>query len=264
MRGSTTRSIWTMKTVLSQSVLMIALAAVAVASTLVPTASGSDTYNLAPMAATADKLMEAAVEVERISNPLTESEVADLASKATAAIRSGRVVAHLAGGDGLEIERAHGVRFHEGSAMLVLPVVGSVLAPSSISIMFDAAGETTKVLETRYQEIAGSKDAGRVTLWVDGEQKLDRLVDDKGDTFDPSSPPQAASSGTEIELAFSFRRFEQCMNAQGIPSWILAGISIICGAVCVGTAGLGCIACISGAIGFGTGVVTACVLYANQ
>jgi hypothetical protein len=264
MPRSNTRSIWTVKTVLSQSVLMIALVAVSVASTLVPTTSGPDTYSLAPAAATTEKLTEAAAEAERISDPLPEAEVAALSSIAADAIRSGRIVAHLAGADAVEIERAHGVRFHEGSAMLVLPVVGSVRAPSSISVMFDASGKMGRILETRYQEIEGRADLGRVTLWVDAELKLDRLVDDKGNTFDPSSPPQATSAGNEIELVFSWTRFEECMNRQGIPSWILAGISIICGAVCIGTAGLGCISCIAAAVGFGSGVVAACVAYANE
>lgn len=36
-----------------------------------------------------------------------------------------------------------------------------------------------------------------------------------------------------------------CLSSLGIPSWVITGVAIACGVICIGTAGLGCVACIS-------------------
>lgn len=58
-------------------------------------------------------------------------------------------------------------------------------------------------------------------------------------------------------------RFERCMSNLGVASWVLGVISWSCSAICVATAGSGCVACIVAA-GLATeGVAAKCVTEAS-
>ncbi|MBR7797445.1 MAG: hypothetical protein ACQEWU_21240 [Bacillota bacterium] len=55
------------------------------------------------------------------------------------------------------------------------------------------------------------------------------------------------TSTDELQLAKSnFKCMTNCLSDQGLPTWALGLISVACAAACVGTAGLGCVACIQG------------------
>jgi hypothetical protein len=46
--------------------------------------------------------------------------------------------------------------------------------------------------------------------------------------------------------------FNNCLASQGVPSWVITGISIACGLICIGTAGTACVWCIlTAAAGWG-------------
>lgn len=59
--------------------------------------------------------------------------------------------------------------------------------------------------------------------------------------------------------AISFSCVNNCLASQGIAGWSATILGAACGIACFFTAGLGCIACLAGLIGFGSGVISACV-----
>jgi hypothetical protein len=65
--------------------------------------------------------------------------------------------------------------------------------------------------------------------------------------------------GKQIELAFSWSKFNDCLASAGIAAWTIAAIGVACGVICAGTLGTGCAACIAAAGGIGAGTVTYCI-----
>ena len=51
-----------------------------------------------------------------------------------------------------------------------------------------------------------------------------------------------------------------CLSWSGVPLYLIAGLSIVCGAVCVVTVGLACGACIAAALGAWSGVGAFCLV----
>jgi hypothetical protein len=73
----------------------------------------------------------------------------------------------------------------------------------------------------------------------------------------------AASGGGVIALDISgadlYNCVNTCLSSQGVPGYILIGISIACAVACIGTAGLGCAICIGALSGAAGGIVGYCI-----
>lgn len=52
--------------------------------------------------------------------------------------------------------------------------------------------------------------------------------------------------------------FNNCLASQGIAAWAITALSVACGVVCVGTVGVGCLACLAGGGAVTTYTVTWC------
>jgi hypothetical protein len=101
--------------------------------------------------------------------------------------------------------------------------------------------------------------SGRVQSWVNGVPNVDQIVTAQAD--------RAASSNPMMSRAYKkgdwWGNFNQCLSNAGIAAWVITGISIACAAVCVVTAGLGCIACLGAASAGFSGTVSYCITTAN-
>ncbi|QTG74993.1 hypothetical protein [Trueperella pecoris] len=95
----------------------------------------------------------------------------------------------------------------------------------------------------------------RIRHWMDSELILDRIG-----TRDQAAEESSAEGEIAVQnVGMNWKVLDRCLSNQGVGSWALAGISLVCGGVCAATAGLGCPACIAFATGFGGAFVEKCV-----
>ncbi len=134
---------------------------------------------------------------------------------------------------------------------ITVPMLGTNI-PDMTKVVYAYDGDTTQTFEY----VAASPDPARASfqMWTDG------TMVQNVDFYDPALD---AAPGTEISQIFSWKKLNSCLSSAGIPSWLFGMIAVACAAICVGTAGLGCIGCIAAAGGFGSGIAAACVYYAN-
>ncbi|MBT2250318.1 hypothetical protein JHV56_16585 [Arthrobacter sp. BHU FT2] len=137
--------------------------------------------------------------------------------------------------------------YSNGDQILVRAgLVGAgVVEPFGISIVFNKSnGTLTQTAETTFVQGDGG---GTVTTWVDGNKVLERFVPD-------SSAEQISTVG--------WNEFTACLNGAGVAAWVVTAITIACSAICIGTAGAGCIPCITAAAGVTGGVFYSCAAQA--
>lgn len=160
------------------------------------------------------------------------------------------------------------------TTLLRVPIVegDGVIEPSAVSLLIDRhTGKLNSTLETVFFPQTDS--SGLVRAWVDGQLKVNEVVSDPVASTTASSPVfETAAAGIKpakpIGSVDWWLEINKCLANAGIPAWVLAGISIICGAACL-AAGTGpglvaCALCIAAAVGFASGVVQGCVLRANK
>lgn len=132
-----------------------------------------------------------------------------------------------------------------------------VASMSSRSVVFDSPTKVAGALDYVFR--ADGNGGGRLDVFQDGERNW-------SDSISGAEADRVASHeqvGTHGAGDF-WERLNSCLTNQGVASWMLALIAGACAAVCFFTAGLGCAACIGAVIGFPSGVIGACVAYANQ
>lgn len=117
-----------------------------------------------------------------------------------------------------------------------------VVEPSGISLLFDkTTRQPVQSVETIFLQGAGG---GTVTTWIDGTKVLDRFVADQV----PS----------EKNVTVGWNEFAACLNGAGVASWVITAITIACSAICLGSAGTGCVPCLVAAGGITGGVFYSC------
>ncbi|MDR6939315.1 hypothetical protein [Arcanobacterium hippocoleae] len=89
-----------------------------------------------------------------------------------------------------------------------------------------------------------------VKSWINGIKSVDQIT---------PVPSNSSFSKSATPMWIDWGNLNNCLSKLGISSWVLAGLGLVCGVACAGTAGLGCIGCVSFAAGFGAGSVKACV-----
>jgi hypothetical protein len=172
---------------------------------------------------------------------------------------------------GLKVDptRATAWMIGRGIALLRTPLAaaGGLVRPSARVLTLRM--ETGQVISTAEMAFrATSASSGSVRAWANGTLRVDRVVTairDIGNTsvMSASFHSQAAPAATFGSSKW-WSTLNACLAAQGIPAWVVASLSLICGAVCVGTAGVGCVLCLAAASGFAGGVIGACVNAANK
>lgn len=112
--------------------------------------------------------------------------------------------------------------------------------PSGLTVFYDLQGNHVHTVETLLSY--PSETAHRLQVWDNG-----KLVGDE--TFD----------GGEPHAEWSWQALNDCLASNGISWATITVISNICAAVCVGTAGTGCVVCIVGVSGASGAVIGWCV-----
>lgn len=159
----------------------------------------------------------------------------------------------------LDQGRADGWVVDRNTTLIRIPVATGqgVVDPSALSLFLGRRGEVTAVVESVFTPTSAT--SGVVQAWVDGRLQVSQSV---------GEPLAATSSTVAPTAAFGspawWSALNSCLANQGVPAWIVTGLSIICAAACAVTAGLACVLCIAAAAGFSSGVVAACVDYANR
>jgi len=78
-------------------------------------------------------------------------------------------------------------------------------------------------------------------------------------TLDGLTAQQARTQLIQPNSSDFWGCLNRCLSSQGIPGWLLGFIALVCTAACLGTAGLGCAACIAAAAGLTGGEAGWCV-----
>lgn len=106
---------------------------------------------------------------------------------------------------------------------------------ASTTVFLDELGKAETTYQISLYQIDST--SGRVQTYAGGEKTLDKVV------TEPESNPNQIQPQTILDWG----KVNQCLNNAGVASWAVAGLSVICSAACIATAGLGCIGCIAAA-----------------
>lgn len=163
------------------------------------------------------------------------------------------------GGLRLDPDRAVGWQADESTRVLRVPAAAGqgVTEQSSVSVMFDAAGDVLGFTQMTFTPVDDR--SGRVQSWINGVPSVDQVVVAQ---TDPEPTPDQLRSRA-YKKGDWWGNFNQCLSNAGIAAWVITGISLACAAVCVVTAGLGCIACLGAASAGFSGTVSFCITTAN-
>ncbi|WP_431806432.1 hypothetical protein [Microbacterium paraoxydans] len=177
-----------------------------------------------------DKLVEYAQNTEPASPSTTKRLLKDAGIKARTVTQSGLE---------LDTSQAFTRETENGSRILRVPYVATLnlLDISGYTVMFNPDGSIASRAEVVYQ--AQTEHSGRVTLWQDGQLKLDQVVSDGA---------EPATTGT-AQTAFNWDTLNKCLTSAGIAQWALVAIGVACGVICGATLGIGCAACVAAAGG---------------
>lgn len=123
--------------------------------------------------------------------------------------------------------------------------------------MFTAADEVAGYTQMVFTPVDDR--SGRVQSWINGVPSVDQVVVAQTDP----EPAPSELRNRAYKKGDWWGNFNQCLSNAGIAAWVITGISIACAAVCVVTAGLGCIACLGAAFAGFSGTVSFCITTAN-
>lgn len=149
---------------------------------------------------------------------------------------------------GLKLERSKTTAYSDGSSYLVnVALTGtSAVAPAGVTFLFDKDGKLTKTTELGIW--LAQDGTARGAQWTDGS--LD---------FDQSFAGDGTKLSSEQAQTVGWNEFVNCMNSMGVPQGLITLLGFICGAVCLGTAGAGCIPCLAVGAGSSAGIIWSCV-----
>lgn len=133
----------------------------------------------------------------------------------------------------------------EGLATVMVPVNGETPGGSLVAI-FDEDREPADVIEFGVHET--SPTSGIVSMYHNGD-----LVNEE----EAHAPDTAGEVAPKVSLDWG--KVNDCLSNAGIPSWIVAGVSVACSAGCLVTAGAACAACIAAAATVTGATAGACV-----
>lgn len=162
---------------------------------------------------------------------------------------------------GLQLDPARAIAWQIDDTTRLLRIPASrlhgVTEQSSVSVVFGAKEEVVGYTQMTFTPVSDT--SGRVQSWINGVPSVDQVVSAQSDP----EPTQAELMSRGYKKGDWWGNFNQCLSNAGIAAWVITGISIACAAVCVVTAGLGCVACLGAASAGFSGTVSFCVTTAN-
>ena len=132
-----------------------------------------------------------------------------------------------------------------GDTPLVTVPVSGTADPVLNKVVFMARAGAATVME--YSGFMIDAATLHFEIWQDGRQ-----------TKNVDVVNEAAVSADGVLQVFDWNAFNRCLSSQGISWALLTAIGIACSAICAGTLGLGCVACLSFAAGGWSGTVVGC------
>ncbi|SIS39960.1 hypothetical protein [Salimicrobium flavidum] len=104
-----------------------------------------------------------------------------------------------------------------------------------------------------------NNETGHIKSYANGKLNKDKEYDV------PNDNAQISDGFQTLGIGSWWGAFNDCMkNDMQVPGWVITGISIACSAVCIGTAGAGCVGCVTAAASGFSFDVGYCVGYAND
>ena len=188
----------------------------------------------------ASKIQKTATDFTKTWKPLQGSSSSKWVSSFLAAPPT------LASNGAIDTETAQA--YTNGQQVLVRAAVTgkNLVEPSGVSALLDIkTGQKSTSVETVFVQ---GKGGGSVKTWIDGKNVLNTFVPD---------PTKSGSTQT-----VGWNEFTACLNGAGVAAWVVTAITVACSAICVGTAGAGCIPCITAAAGVTGGVFYSCAAQA--
>jgi hypothetical protein len=239
-----------------------AITAIALAAALV--VSGTGVANATPTSATGTvtaaevgSFLESAVDSAPKLAVISAEEEKSLVSAAEALIS-------VHGGARLSDEAPKLVDVSGVGTAVRFDLVGPGLDPlSSVSVIYNTDMTVSSTIET--QLTGDGKGGGRIDLWQDGIYTFGQSItaEEASSVVGEATSDRLATTQKLKRTGNFFTDLNNCLAAQGIAAWALALLSAACAAVCVFTAGLGCVACIGAVLGLPVGVIAACVTWAS-
>lgn len=193
----------------------------------------------------AQDLAQKAAQVEDDSKVLADGQRRKWIARSDQAIRSGDVNLHGSGDVQIYAPGTEVREFAQGY-MVQYQITGmDVVKPSTLTVFLDHKGEVLSSTQILLRSI-GLESSGRMSMWVDNEGVRDVIVDDNGGQ-QAYTAQNAAEKDEIISPQWSFSKFKDCLNRQGVSAWVVTSISIACSVICAVTFGAGCAACIAAA-----------------
>lgn len=150
-------------------------------------------------------------------------------------------------GEKVDTSTAKAWELDDGNVYVNYSFEGDVEGVSNIGAVVSPEGKVVATAEIIMK--ASSANSGHVEAWTNGEKTADREV----------TSDDVASSEISAQGGGFWSKLNDCLSSQGVASWVVAGLGVACSAVCVGTAGAGCVACIAAAAGVTGGAAGYCV-----
>ncbi|MFZ4894585.1 hypothetical protein ACL9RL_09060 [Plantibacter sp. Mn2098] len=164
-------------------------------------------------------------------------------------------------GDGVvDVVGAQTITMSDGLAAVRFPLAGAgISTQSSYTVLFTADGKVANTVELQFTEDGAG--GGSLRAWQDTTQIF----------FEHITAAAAAKNVGDATTLLDAKgsgdwwgELGKCLNNTGVPAWIIALLSGLCGAACVVTFGIACAACLAAVIGISEGVIIACIDYANS
>lgn len=176
--------------------------------------------------------------------PLDSSAVMRIAAEHLAEFPS------VAGSSSL-IGSIEGWSLPNGVVYLAQHLTGEGLLAGTVGLFLDDG----LVVGTSEMAVVDTGDRYLVHLEQDGVMVLD---EDITEVVRQAEMDQSSDGLSFRSAGFSWSTFNRCLSTAGISQAVIMAITIACSAVCVGTAGLGCLACITAAGLVGSGTIGYC------
>lgn len=164
-----------------------------------------------------------------------------------------RSIRNIRTSSGLQVAEASGrVWALDGNTYFVqYRLNDSNAAIASLGLIVDETGSVIESSEVVAKET--SHESGHVTVWKDGKREVSQTVT-ASDSHDSHQRFTAKSSKKGF-----WGKLNDCLSNAGVASWVIAAAGVACGAACAGTAGAGCVVCLTATAGIATGVASYCV-----
>lgn len=180
-----------------------------------------------------------------------------------------RLFANYHGEFRLQLSERYSLAVEENVVAVYVPIVGGA-GESFYGIWFDKETDTvvrsiSGVFEFDSDQNVIVRFEHNDSLLLDAVITQDGIVldavayDIEGNEVDLDSTIEANNSPSPNGSDQPWPCLTSCLSALGVPIFVVAGLSLLCAAVCVITTGLACGGCIAAALGFWSAIGATCI-----